>query len=114
MSDTLQVGALQVEARRAGGDDRTMTHDLVVAGGGPVGITMGLLAAHQGFDVVVVERDREVYNKARAIGMDGEIQRVFQGVGIADRIAAVTTPMAATTPMAVGVRMNRKFMRATM
>ena len=94
MSDTLQVGALQVGARRVGGNDGHMTHDLVVVGGGPVGITMGLLAAHKGFDVVVVERDHEVYNKARAIGMDGEILRMFQGVGIADRIAAVTTPMA--------------------
>ena len=67
--------------------------DVLVVDGGPVGVSMGLLCAHRGLSVVIVERATEVYDLPRAIVMDDEIQRVFQGVGLMDRPAAVTTPL---------------------
>jgi 3-(3-hydroxy-phenyl)propionate hydroxylase len=67
--------------------------DLLIVGGGPVGVAMGLFAVHHGLTATVIERVPEVYNKARAIGMDDEVVRLFQTVDLADEILAVTTPI---------------------
>ncbi|MDX2381819.1 MAG: bifunctional 3-(3-hydroxy-phenyl)propionate/3-hydroxycinnamic acid hydroxylase [Acidimicrobiia bacterium] len=67
--------------------------DLLVVGGGPVGVAMGLFAVRHGLSATVVERVPEVYNKARAIGMDDEIVRLFQTVELAEEILDITTPI---------------------
>ncbi len=67
--------------------------DVVVVGGGPVGVTTALLLAHRGFTVRVLEQATEIYDLPRAIVMDDEIQRVFQGIGLLDELLAITTPM---------------------
>ncbi len=67
--------------------------DLVVVGGGPVGVSMALLAVHRGLSARVLERSLDVYPLPRAVVMDDEVQRVFQGVGLAEGLAAVTTPL---------------------
>ncbi len=67
--------------------------DVVVVGGGPVGVTTAILLAQRGFSVRVLERSADVYDLPRAIGMDDEIQRVFQGAGLIDGLRAITTPM---------------------
>ena len=68
--------------------------DVLVVGGGPVGVTMGLLLARRGFGARVLERATEVYDLPRAIVMDDEIQRVFQNAGLAGGLRAITTPLA--------------------
>jgi 3-(3-hydroxy-phenyl)propionate hydroxylase len=67
--------------------------DIIVVGGGPVGVTMALLLARHGFAVRVLERATEIYDLPRAIVMDDEIQRVFQNAGLTDGLAAITTPL---------------------
>ena len=74
--------------------DADVDVDVLVVGGGPVGITMALLLARRGFGVRVLERSREVYDLPRAIVMDDEIQRVFQGVGLSEQLREITTPLA--------------------
>ena len=71
----------------------TAQPDVVIVGGGPVGVMTGLLLARRGFAVRVLERDLEVYDLPRAIVMDDEIQRVFQGAGIIEGLRAITTPL---------------------
>jgi 3-(3-hydroxy-phenyl)propionate hydroxylase len=68
--------------------------DVLVAGGGPVGVTTALLLAERGFTVRVLERATEIYDLPRAIVMDDEIQRVFQDVGLSEELSAITTPLA--------------------
>ena len=71
-----------------------MSVDVTVVGGGPVGVTTALLLAHRGFDVRVLERSVEVYDLPRVIVMDDEIQRVFQGAGLAEGLSEITPPLA--------------------
>jgi 3-(3-hydroxy-phenyl)propionate hydroxylase len=67
--------------------------DVIVVGGGPVGVATALLLAQAGFVVTVFERAPEVYDLPRAIVMDDEIQRVFQNAGLLDELSAITTPL---------------------
>lgn len=67
--------------------------DVTVVGGGPVGVVTALLLRQRGFDVTVLERSNQVYDLPRAITMDDEIQRIFQGLGLDGDIAAITTPV---------------------
>lgn len=68
--------------------------DVLVVGGGPVGVTTALLLVERGLSVRVLERATEVYDLPRAIVMDDEIQRVFQGAGLIEGLRAITTPLA--------------------
>jgi len=67
--------------------------DVLVVGGGPVGVTAALLLTQRGFTARVLERAPEVYDVPRAIVMDDEIQRVFQNAGLAEGLRAITTPL---------------------
>lgn len=62
--------------------------DILVVGGGPTGITLGLIAARHGASVIICERSAEIYPLPRAAHVDHEVMRIFQGVGVADAIAA--------------------------
>ena len=68
------------------GADRTV--DVAVIGFGPVGATLAGLCARRGLDVVVLERDAEVFPLPRAVQIDHEGLRILQEVGCADEILA--------------------------
>ncbi|MEU9265955.1 bifunctional 3-(3-hydroxy-phenyl)propionate/3-hydroxycinnamic acid hydroxylase [Streptomyces sp. NPDC048251] len=67
-----------------GADDSA--YDVAVIGYGPTGVTAANLLGALGLRVVVVERDAEVYSRARAISTDEEVLRIWQRVGLADRL----------------------------
>ena len=61
-------------------------YDVAVIGYGPVGATAANLLGSQGLKVLVIERDPDVYGRARAISTDEEVMRIWQSVGLADRL----------------------------
>ncbi|BBZ43437.1 3-(3-hydroxy-phenyl)propionate/3-hydroxycinnamic acid hydroxylase [Mycobacterium parmense] len=61
-------------------------YDVAVIGYGPTGATAANLLGRLGLNVVVVERDPDVYGRARAISTDEEVMRIWQSVGLADRL----------------------------
>ena len=66
--------------------------DVAVVGFGPSGATAaGLLGGH-GLRTFVCDRSTEVYDKPRAIALDHEILRVFQQLGVVDRVLAHVEP----------------------
>ncbi|MGW5655242.1 bifunctional 3-(3-hydroxy-phenyl)propionate/3-hydroxycinnamic acid hydroxylase [Streptomyces humi] len=62
------------------------TYDVAVIGYGPTGATAANLLGALGLSVVVLERDEEVYARARAISTDEEVIRIWQRAGLADRL----------------------------
>jgi 3-(3-hydroxy-phenyl)propionate hydroxylase len=61
--------------------------DVVVVGFGPSGAVAAGLLGKLGIGTLCVDRSRTVYDKPRAIAVDHEIMRVFQGLGVVDEIA---------------------------
>ncbi|MEI8409859.1 MULTISPECIES: FAD-dependent monooxygenase [unclassified Kribbella] len=61
---------------------------MAIVGYGPTGVTAANLLGGLGLTVVVVEKDPVVFNRARAISTDEEVLRIWQRIGLADRLAA--------------------------
>ncbi|MFD9892422.1 bifunctional 3-(3-hydroxy-phenyl)propionate/3-hydroxycinnamic acid hydroxylase [Amycolatopsis sp. NPDC059027] len=66
--------------------DDDLPYDVVQIGYGPVGQTMAALLGQCGHRVAVFERWPGLYGRARAGHVDHEIMRIFQSLGIAERI----------------------------
>lgn len=60
--------------------------DVLIAGGGPTGMTLAALLGQQGISVLVIEKEAAIYPLPRAAHIDHETMRVFQDVGIAERL----------------------------
>ncbi len=67
--------------------------EVLVVGFGPVGATMAGLLARRGVDVVVVDREVDVYPLPRAAHFDQEIMRIVQELGALDEVAPSTRPL---------------------
>ena len=68
------------------------TFDVVQVGYGPVGQTMAALLGGRGHQVAVFERQAGRYELPRVGGVDHEIMRVLQSLGVAAEFAARTYP----------------------
>lgn len=64
--------------------------DVLIAGGGPTGVTLAVLLAQQGLSVVVAEKEPGLYPLPRAAHLDHESMRILQAVGVADAVAATS------------------------
>jgi 3-(3-hydroxy-phenyl)propionate hydroxylase len=60
--------------------------DVLVVGLGPTGAVLTALLAQRGVRVVAIERDAEPYPLPRAVHFDHEIMRIFQQLGIAEKM----------------------------
>src|ERR1700742_3383853 len=60
--------------------------DVGIIGYGPVGATLANLLGLCGLSAVVLEREQSVYHMPRAVSLDGEGMRLFQTIGLADRL----------------------------
>ncbi|OGT96172.1 MAG: hypothetical protein A2X80_00855 [Geobacteraceae bacterium GWB2_52_12] len=62
--------------------------DVIVVGAGPVGMVAALLAAHQGLDVLVLERDSSRHAQSRAIGITPPSLEIVQHLGLCSSFIA--------------------------
>ncbi|WP_138444797.1 FAD-dependent oxidoreductase [Sinomonas susongensis] len=66
----------------------TAFHEVVIVGGGPVGLCLGVLLARRGIDVVVLEARPERTRHSRAIGIHPPARRVLAAAGVVETLAA--------------------------
>jgi len=66
--------------------------DVAILGYGPIGALLANLLGQAGLTVAVYERETAVFPLPRAVHFDGEVMRIFQSAGLAERIAAATRP----------------------
>jgi 3-(3-hydroxy-phenyl)propionate hydroxylase len=62
------------------------TYDVAIIGYGPTGAAAANVLGQMGLRVVVIDREAGVYANARAISTDEEVLRVFQSVGLDERL----------------------------
>ena len=67
--------------------------DVVVVGGGPVGVTALALLGRAGLRAVGVEREPTAWPAPRAVHFDGETMRLLQYIGVADEVVDRCRPM---------------------
>ena len=68
-------------------------YDIAIIGYGPVGAITANLFAQKGFNIVVVEPKKDIWNIPRAVHFDGQTQRIFQSMGFMDEISKIIHPM---------------------
>jgi len=66
--------------------ERTFDYDVAVVGVGPVGGVLANLLGLQGVRTVAVDRSPQAVQLPRGVGIDGEIMRVAQTVGLAETL----------------------------
>ena len=62
-------------------------YDIIVVGLGPTGGTLANLLALNDLSVLVLEKEASIYNLPRAVHFDDEIMRVFNTVGIRNKLS---------------------------
>lgn len=62
--------------------------DVLIAGGGPTGVTLAILLAQGGLRVIVAEKETEIYPLPRAAHIDHEGMRILQQAGAARDVMA--------------------------
>lgn len=66
--------------------------DVAIIGYGPVGSVLAGLLGKSGLRVLVLEKEKEIYPLPRAIHFDGEVMRIFQGMGLKEKVSAISRP----------------------
>ncbi len=74
------------------GGAELLSTDVAIVGCGPVGALLANLLGQAGLSVDIYDREREIHALPRAVHFDGEVMRIFQAAGLANRIAAATRP----------------------
>jgi 2-polyprenyl-6-methoxyphenol hydroxylase-like FAD-dependent oxidoreductase len=73
--------------------NQSMPCDVIIVGGGPVGVITALLCRLRGLTVVLVERFDTIYPLPRADTMDEDTQRTLAMLGLGELLATMTTPL---------------------
>lgn len=69
--------------------------DVAIIGYGPTGLLAALTLARNGVSAVAFERDCDIYPRARAVTVNDWTMRIFQDLGIDERVTRVIEPQRA-------------------
>lgn len=67
-----------------------LTCDVLIAGGGPTGVTLAILLARRGVSVIVAEKEPSIHPLPRAAHIDHEGMRILQEAGAADAVLSTS------------------------
>ncbi|WP_414157468.1 bifunctional 3-(3-hydroxy-phenyl)propionate/3-hydroxycinnamic acid hydroxylase [Pseudomonas sp. BNK-15] len=85
-----------------------MVYDLIIVGMGPVGATAANLAGLWGLKTLALDKAEGIYENPRAMGLDHEVMRAFDNIGLADRIASHVMPYRASHYLSSGARLIKR------
>jgi len=74
---------------------KTYDADVAIVGYGPTGLIGALTLANKGVSVIALEREQDIYQRARAVTVNDWTMRIFQDLGIDERIEKVIDPQRA-------------------
>ena len=74
-----------------------MHYDIAIIGYGPVGAAAASMFGKKGFNIVVVEPKKDIWDIPRAVHFDGQVQRVFQTMGISSQVEEIVDTMTGIT-----------------
>ena len=77
---------------RSGVALRLVNFAVAIVGRGPTGAVLANLLGVAGLSVLVLEKEAGIHALPRAIHFDGEVMRVFQGIGLRDAVLAIARP----------------------
>jgi 3-(3-hydroxy-phenyl)propionate hydroxylase len=66
--------------------------DVVIVGGGPVGLTLANILGLQGVRALVVDERDSLIDYPRGVGLDDEALRTFQSIGLVEQVLPHTVP----------------------
>jgi 3-(3-hydroxy-phenyl)propionate hydroxylase len=69
-------------------------YDVVIAGYGPTGAVAANLLGAADIRTLVVEPNPTIFDIPRAVHFDGEVMRIFQSLGLHDKISKIAAPAA--------------------
>ncbi|MFD6054536.1 FAD-dependent oxidoreductase [Agromyces sp. NPDC060279] len=69
-------------------DDSRTRCDVVIVGGGPVGLLLAVLLAQRGLEPVVLEQRARIATRPKAVGVHAPGWRVLESAGVAERLEA--------------------------
>ncbi|GAA2448319.1 FAD-dependent oxidoreductase [Agromyces soli] len=69
-------------------DDALARCDVVIVGGGPVGLLIAVLLAQRGLEPVVLEQRARIATRPKAVGVHAPGWRVLESAGVAERLEA--------------------------
>ncbi|WOQ17813.1 bifunctional 3-(3-hydroxy-phenyl)propionate/3-hydroxycinnamic acid hydroxylase [Raineyella sp. W15-4] len=70
----------------------TVTTDVLIAGAGPVGLTLANFLGKYGVTAIVVEQLPSLIDYPRGVGLDDESFRTIQSIGLAEEVLPFTVP----------------------
>jgi 3-(3-hydroxy-phenyl)propionate hydroxylase len=77
-------------------DQHRSDYGVVVVGHGPTGAIAASLLGDKGIRTLAIDRQRDVYDKPRAIAIDHEILRLLDNLGAAERVLPYIAPFPAS------------------
>lgn len=86
-----------------------MTYDVAIVGCGPVGAVLANLLGLAGHRVAVVEAEREIFPKPRAIILDHEALRLLQHCRLLDEVLPLTAIHPGTNYLGAGGEVIRRY-----
>ena len=79
-----------------GSEQRESDFEVVVVGHGPTGAIAASLLGDRNIRTLAIDRQRDVYDKPRAIAIDHEILRLLDNLGAAERVLPYIAPFPAS------------------
>jgi 3-(3-hydroxy-phenyl)propionate hydroxylase len=87
---------------------RALQYEVAVVGFGPAGAVAACWLGQAGIRTLVLDKSRRIWDIPRAVAIDHEILRIFQNLGVVEKILPYTAPFGASEHFGVEGQLIRR------